>query len=114
MRAILILGVILMPWLDDMRAVSGAIAQPAAAKQARDYDWRKLRPEDLPNLPFPGPGQEYSEETRALDRAGVRSSGAAAYVREEREQHRLKMEEYNRLKSLGLPTGKKPVPRFPP
>jgi hypothetical protein len=36
MSAILILGVILVPWLDDMRAVSSAIAQPlVSAEQER-------------------------------------------------------------------------------
>ena len=38
MRAILILGVILMPWLDDMRPVSSAIAQPGGeAARRRSY-----------------------------------------------------------------------------
>jgi len=33
MRAILILGVLIMPWLDDMKAMSAAIPQPVVSKE---------------------------------------------------------------------------------
>jgi hypothetical protein len=62
MRAILIIGVIIMPWLDDMKAVSAAIAQPA-----NETDRRRSYQQQIPGG---ATQQEWDQLERQADQWG--------------------------------------------
>lgn len=71
MRAILILGVMLMPWQDDLNTVSAAIAQQGPqgqqAQMAQQAPMPPTRPPEL--IPMP-PLEQKLRQLDALARAG--------------------------------------------